>query len=503
MPGSAAALGIQHVFILMMENRSFDHMLGYSGIAGNDAVTGQATRMNGLAGNESNSYGGRNYTVSRGANYRMPADPHHEFTDIVHQLCGPGTAYPPGGQYPAINNSGYVAAYAPSAGSGSPGEVMNCYAAEQLPVLNALAREFVLCDNWYCSVPGPTWPNRMFVHAGSSGGLDHSPKVAEIADWETFHGFAFQHGNIYDRLSGAGVSRCLYGGDDFPMVAALKGIGLGDIRHYSQLRGDLAQRNYPYTYVFIEPSYDVLHDYKAGTSQHPLGDVTAGEWLIKETYESIRNSAVWNNSILIVTWDEHGGFYDHAVPPPALAPGDTVPNSQYNNNGFTFQQYGARVPAIVISPRIPRNLIDHRVYDHSCIPKLAESLFGLYHLTERDRNAAELTALLTLGVPRGDAPIALPVPADSSQPVPQFNTPPPDVPTVTVTRPADTANAGNLPAVVHSAMQQDLQASPGQRPAIVDRVKSIQTRAQAASYIKHVQEKVRPARFVAARRAGK
>ena len=82
----------------------------------------------------------------------------------------------------------------------------------------------------------------------------------------------------------------------------LKGIGLADIRHYSQFQSDLAQPTYPYNYVFIEPSYDVLHDYKAGSSQHPLGDVTAGEALIKETYEAIRGSAIWNQSVLIVTW---------------------------------------------------------------------------------------------------------------------------------------------------------------------------------------------------------
>jgi len=78
---------------------------------------------------------------------------------------------------------------------------MKCYSHSHLPVLNALAREFVICDNWFASMAGPTWPNRVFVHAASSGGLDHSPSTQEIVEWETLHGFAFQNGTIFDRLT--------------------------------------------------------------------------------------------------------------------------------------------------------------------------------------------------------------------------------------------------------------------------------------------------------------
>ncbi len=470
----------------MLENRSFDHMLGFSDIAGIDAATGQPTNINGLTGNEFNVYNGQRFSVSEGADYRMPIDPNHEFVDILHQLCGPNAAYTSGGQYPAIDNSGFVSSYVASGTGASPGEVMRCYSPSQLPVLNALAREFVICDSWHASLPGPTWPNRMFVHGASAAGLDHSPGVPEIVQWETIDGFSFPHGNIYDRLSGARVTRCLYGGDNFPMIAALKGIGLGDIRRYSDFASDLAQQNYPYTYVFIEPNYDVLNDYKAGNSQHPLGDVTAGESLIKATYEAIRGSQVWNNSVLIVLWDEHGGFYDHAAPPAAIAPGDTATSVRYNNSGFTFRQYGARVPAVVVSPLIPKNLVDHRVYDHSCIPKFLESLFGLPSLTARDAAANDLSHLITLRAPRQDTPSVLPNPANSGQPLTTPPAAPPPLVT-TVSRPAATVNSGNLPAVVHSAMQQDLAAAPENREQIINRVQSIHTREQAAEYIADVQ----------------
>ena len=129
---------IQHVFVLMLENRSFDHMLGFSGLTGTDASTGAATKINGLTGAESNTFNSQPFAVSRGAPDRMPADPGHEFANVLLQLCGPGASYTPGGAYPAINNSGYVASYVGSGGGSSPGVIMNCYSAAQLPVLHAL-----------------------------------------------------------------------------------------------------------------------------------------------------------------------------------------------------------------------------------------------------------------------------------------------------------------------------------------------------------------------------
>jgi phospholipase C len=104
--------GIKHVFVLMLENRSFDHMLGFSGITGTDAETGKPTAIDGLKGKEANTFNGKTYTVQRGADNVMRSDPGHEFPDVLMQLCGPGSAYPRGGAYPAVNNSGFAAAYA-------------------------------------------------------------------------------------------------------------------------------------------------------------------------------------------------------------------------------------------------------------------------------------------------------------------------------------------------------------------------------------------------------
>ena len=316
----------------------------------------------------------------------------------------------------------------------------------------------------------------MFVHAASSGGLDHSPTVAEIAEWEAVAGFPFPKGTIFDRLNAAGIRRRLYGGDDFPMVAALKGIHLDDIRHYSLFASDVQQAGYSDRYVFIEPSYDVLNKYRNGDSQHPLGDVTRGEALIKQTYEAIRNSPVWSTSLLIITWDEHGGFYDHVSPDPAPPPADGAP-PKYNQNAFVFDRYGPRVPAIVVSPLIPRNLVDHRLYDHASIPATLESLFQIPALTERDRNARAVNALCSLTTARTDTPAKLPDPSTGSA-LPASAAP--DLTVTTVVSPNDPVNEGNLPAIVHSAMQQDMALSPpGARPAIIARVGKLQTRADA------------------------
>ena len=412
----------------------------------------------------------------------MPVDPGHEFTDTLMQLCGSTATYPAAGNYPAIDNSGFVSDYASHASS-NYGEIMKCFSPGQLPVLNALARSFAVCDGWFASMPGPTFPNRCFACAASSGGLDHSPTTAEIIIWEAGFGFECPNGTIFDALAQkfpAGWR--IYAGDNFPLATALKGIHHAGVVNFSAFASDIANQDYPWLYTWIEPNYgDVAGGtYKGGNSQHPLDGVTQGEALIKATYEALRNSPHWNTSLLIVTWDEHGGFYDHVAPPRAVPPGDTQPGSKYNKYGFTFGQYGVRVPAVVVSPLIPANIIDHRLYDHASIPATVEAAFGLQPLTARDAAANTVLPLLSLASPRADCPTTLPQPVALAAPKIRQRIP----------KPTDTVDSGNLPGVLLSAMHQDMELSPPSATHdILARVQSIQTREQARQYFAEVESK--------------
>jgi phospholipase C len=225
----------------------------------------------------------------------------------------------------------------------------------------------------------------------------------------------------------------------------------------------------------------ILGTYTGGTSQHPLDGVTGGERLIKQAYEALRASSIWTDSLLIVTWDEHGGFYDHVAPPPVRPPGDTAPGSKYNQYHFPFDRYGVRVPAVVVSPYIAAGAIDHRLYDHSSIPKTVAATFGLPTLTARDKAANSLLSLLSLPEPR-DTPATLPAIAQ-----------PPAAPAALATAalPADAPLSGNASSFLHVAMRQDLAMSPpAQKHAILARVQAIRTRGEAAQYVSEVNTRV-------------
>jgi phospholipase C len=479
---------IQHVFVLMLENRSFDHMLGFSGIKGTDASSGAPTSIVGLSGSESNVYGGQAYPVQQGADWVMPIDPHHEFLDVLEQLAGQGATYPPSHVYPPVNNSGFVANYV-EAGGPAAGEIMKCYTPAQLPVLNALATDFALCDGWHASMPGPTWPNRFFMMAASAGGLDRSPSTSQIVTWETVAGFSFEHGTLFDALTRAGKPWVIYRGDvgplsgAIPIAGGLKGVTVANFANYSNFAADLGG-HYPYAFTLIEPNYGNSSDdtYKGGTSQHPVDDVRSGEALIKSTYEALRNSPLWQSSVLIVTWDEHGGFYDHVEPGPAPEPGDSITTpGPVNLYGFDFDTLGVRVPAVVVSPYVPANLIDHRPYDHASIPAMVERLFGLAPLTARDAASGDLTVLVSLSTPRA-TPTQLPNPAGAPAAIP--------TPAVAADA-AEPIGEGNLAGFLGVALGTHLQMTPPEdHPAIIARVASLTTKGEAKAYIEDIAAKL-------------
>jgi phospholipase C len=422
---------IEHVFVLMLENRAFDHMLGFSGISGMD-INGNPTSIIGVnpAVDSNLDSSGNIVPASTPADFQLKnidVDPGHEFLDVVVSLCGKNAVWDPTtGIYPPIDNSGFIQNYQNN-GASNPARIMKCFDPKQIPVVMALANEFAVCDNWFSSLPGPTWPNRFFFMAATSGGLDGSPSTLDIIQATTVEGYRFENGNIFDLLDSNCIDWCIYEGDDFPVSFALNGMNLnalqGRFKNFGDFANDVKKSGFSQQFVFIEPKYGAHAfdiggpgDFTCGNSMHPLDDITRGEKLIKEVYESIRNSPLWNNSILLITFDEHGGFYDHVKPPPGVPPGDLI-NQSYVQNHFKFDQLGVRVPAIVVSPFTQKNVIDHTQYDHASMLATVEQLFGMENMTNRDKAAQNFIHLFSLSTPRTDAPTSLPNPAVNPNPL--------------------------------------------------------------------------------------
>lgn len=531
---------IKHIFVLVLENRSFDHVLGATPVPGTDAELGGATetaRRPDDAFNEWTDDTGVTHRCAVGTGQRrsVGVDPGHEFGDTLVMLCGDRAAglYPP---YPPIDNSGFAQNFAehwnPTSSAHDPCTIMRSYSEQDVPVLTALAREFAVCDHWFSSMPGPTFPNRLFFHAASSAGLDDSPSGFDSGVAGLLSGFLFDNGTIYDLLDSENIEWAVYHGDAFPQVSCLSGMDLGTTAtHFHDMddfEEDLADGSIA-NYVFIEPDYgdDITgNTYKCGNSQHPVDDITHGERLIKRVYEAIRNSPVWNESMLIITYDEGGGFYDHLPPGPTVHPGDSITDIHNDFNDFDFSQLGVRVPAIVCSPwiarptlaprgdddaagRTPGPVIDHRVYEHASIPATVERLWDLPNMTERDSHARDLTSLLTLSSPRTDAPTTLPDAAE-----PEAQCPGDDDKTaetasrLTIARPpaatllhpvtlararqrnptAITSTASSFLAV---AVRRDLLlAPPGERDAIFDQARRFKTMGEAGAYAQTVLDEI-------------
>lgn len=480
---------LRHVFVVMLENRSFDHMLGFSGIAGTDASTSEPTTIEGLKGNEFNEFEGRRFEVETGAPDVAAFDPGHGFKAVLEQLCGRGATYPNGGPYPPIKNSGFVSNYARSHPD-APGDVMKCFDPAHLPVLNALAREFVVCDHWFCSMPGPTEPNRYFMLADTCGDFDESPDPEEIFEAVTKPGggFEFKHGSIFKVLDKAGVKYRIYADDHFPVAAELDGVSVVfDINEFDDFAEDLQDPSFDASFVLIEPDYSVVtlaETYLQGNSQHPRGSVAAGERFIKATYEAIRNSPVWEKSLLIILWDEHGGYHDHVPPPRASRTGEIG-----RAHGFVFDQLGPRVPALVVSPLIAKNLVDHRHYDHTAVYATLSEVFDLPPHGNRRGVSGGVEHLVGFEA-RTDAPRKLPNARASAAfaivPRPDavlFEGPP-----------------GRVESTLHSALAQHLQVTPvDQHEAIRARVRRLKTRGEAVAYLKEVEALVREKRIQAGR----
>jgi phospholipase C len=447
---------IDHVVVLALENRSFDHVLGFldhpdpafDGLNGNGA--GGSTEIPTNPG----WAGGAAVPATATAKKVLPIDPDHSHDAVMEQLSVRGI-----GPFRRATNRGFVVSYerkgrglaAPVFG-GLFGRLLNwwmqrrwvapepiknrgplamlCQPPAQVPVLTRLALDFGVCTRWFCSVPGETWPNRNFLHSATSDGTT----VNELR--------FYTDRTIFELLEDHGRDWHIYH-DDTPQVWAFRRLWDTPRRHanwfpLSDFVGHVAADRLP-AYSFIEPNHKPpvhLPGHGNGNgasisnSQHPGNNLVAdddydafdgstdtdfsrAETLVATIYEALRNNPkVFDRTVFLITYDEHGGLFDHVPPPIAGVPAPGDPRGRISPlvrmllyrkaRDFDFQMLGPRVPALVISPYVPAGTVDRQTRDHASVPATLRALFapGAPPLTARDGWAAPFHRLLTLAEPR-------------------------------------------------------------------------------------------------------
>jgi phospholipase C len=386
---------LKHIVVLMMENRSFDHMLG--GLRAVDP------RINGLVGKETNlDSTGELVRVQPLAEFQgqLDLDPDTHFP-AVHKQLYYGTDGPPGP--PSMN--GFVQSYfGQMKDADHSRKIMYYFSPEKLPVLASLASNFAVFNGWFSSVPGPSACNHAFAHYGTAFGQ---------VGMDVFY-YSKKYISIYERLVNAGHSAKLYHFDTASSSRDAVDLLQNQpalVGTYNQFLEDCRSGTLP-QYSFVEPNY-THHSGDDGaevvaSDQHPDHDVHQGEVFIATVYNAIRqNPSLWQSTALLIVYSEHGGIYDH-VPPPSCPPdGFQATPDQTGVPGLTFlfDRLGVRVPAILVSPWIakgtvvagPEDPVNGKVFDHASIPATATSFFiGEYpNRTPREIAAQTFLDLLT------------------------------------------------------------------------------------------------------------
>ncbi len=378
---------LKHIVVLMMENRSFDHVLG--------ALRADDPRINGLTGTESNlDTTNEPARVKPLAQFQsqLDPDPDHHFPAVHKQLYF-GTQGPPA--QPSMN--GFVQSYFDQRkDAGHSRKIMYYFNKDKLPVIGTLARSFAVFNGWFSSIPGPTLCNRAFAHYGTSFGQ---------VSMDVFY-YNKQYLSVYERLVNANHSARIYYFD--AASSSLEVVNLLQNQPklfgtYEQFLQDCKSGALP-QYSFIEPNYT---DHQAddggeliASDQHPDHDMQQGELFIASVYNAIHeNPDLWQSTALLIVYDEHGGIYDHVPPPSCLPDGFEAPPDKTGVPGLTFKfdRLGVRVPAVLVSPWIAKNTVipgpedpvNGRVFEHASIPATATAFFlGDY----ADRSPRELKA---------------------------------------------------------------------------------------------------------------
>ena len=367
--------GIEHIVVVVMENRSFDHFLGWLP----DADGQQA---------------GLQFIDAAGAphsTYNLAPDftgcPH---PDPDHSYNGSRAEYD-GGKMDGFLRAGSNDIFS-----------VGYYVEQDLPFFNALARNYTTLDRYFCSILGPTFPNRLFVHSANTDRLTDSPDLTDLP-------------TIWDRLAEASVSaKYYYSNVPFTSLWGVKYLGI--TAGYKQFLSDAANGQLP-AVSFVDPAYTVT-DLDVGNDDHPHSDVRRGDAFLAQTFQAVASGPAWASTVFIVTFDEWGGFFDHVAPPRAAEPAGDPDTDVVNGKTLL----GLRVPVVIASPftlgdpQQPR--VEHAVFDHTSILKLIEWRWGLAPLTARDASSdvGNLAGVLNFSNPNPAVPVLPSASAPPSSP---------------------------------------------------------------------------------------
>jgi phospholipase C len=339
---SPSESGIDHIVIVTMENRSFDHFFGW------------LPNANGIPAGLSypDASGVQHPVYSLAPDYTGCGHP-----DPDHSYVGSRTCHANGAMNGFLldsSNDIYCISY---------------YNATDIPFYAALAQSYTACDNWHAAILGPTFPNRMFIWAAQTDRLTDSFGPSSLP-------------TIFDALGKANVSHRYYFNN--PPFLALWGFKyIFSTSLFSNFLSDAASGNLP-SVSFVDPIYTVLDD-GTGNDDHPHADIRNGDAFLSQVYRALATGTKWAKTVLIVMFDEWGGFFEHVAPPRVVSPANS-PDTDLQNGAALL---GFRVPTVIASPFTKRiagqaNLVNHNLYDHTAALKLIEWRFGLPPLTARD-----------------------------------------------------------------------------------------------------------------------
>ena len=390
---------VDHIVVLMLENRSFDHMLGYLSLPV-DGGGAARTDVDGLSGPETNfnDFGGTRYPIAPfddALSLTKEQDPCHSGPCVAEQM--------------EDEMGGFVANYVttrePGALSPQPGDPMRYQGAANVPVYDFLARNFAICDRWFCSVPGSTWPNRIASLAGES--LEESNRTVPLYSYSSFV-----------RLLPPGVSWRWYSSDPGSLRLVDDKYRVGWVDNFAHvetptvvqprtLYGDIRNGELP-NVAWIDPNFVDLGGFTGADDDHPPTDVMAAQSFVLKIYNMLRSKrSLWRKTLFAIVYDEHGGFYDHRSPADPELPPEFRQRAEYGT-------FGPRVPAIVVSPFVPEGAAygsaqgspREFVYDHTSLIKTILLRFAggdFSGMPARVASAAHLGHLLSEDAPR-DAP---------------------------------------------------------------------------------------------------